>query len=155
MTQTQTHVHIGIGVSDIAQAVAFYSVLFDAEPAKVKPGYAKFQLAEPALNFSLNLTDRPGPAPEPAHFGLQVGTQGDVLRARLRLEEAGLATLVQNQTTCCYALQDKVWVSDPDGHKWEVFVTHADTEVAGDASSKECCPGSASDSDSVPAAASA
>jgi catechol 2,3-dioxygenase-like lactoylglutathione lyase family enzyme len=141
--------HLALTVSNVEQSIPFYEALFGAEPAKVKPGYAKFEVTEPALNFTLNEGEREGVLGAFNHAGVQVASTDDVLAARLRLQKAGLATFDEMDTTCCYARQDKIWVRDPDGTPWEVFVTHEDAEEFGDASElatagvdgggKSCC----------------
>jgi catechol 2,3-dioxygenase-like lactoylglutathione lyase family enzyme len=119
--------HLALTVSDVDRAATFYSALFGVEPAKVRPGYVKYDLAEPALNLTLNEGER-GSLGAFNHAGIQVASTDDVLRARARLVEAGLATFDEMNTTCCYAKQDKIWVTAPDGESWEVFVTHEDSE---------------------------
>jgi catechol 2,3-dioxygenase-like lactoylglutathione lyase family enzyme len=121
--------HLALTVSDVERSVAFYRALFGAEPSKVRPGYAKFELAEPALNFTLNRGERGEDLGAFNHAGIQVGSTDDVLRAKGRLVEAGLATFDEMDSTCCYARQDKIWVTAPDGESWEVFVTHEDAEA--------------------------
>jgi catechol 2,3-dioxygenase-like lactoylglutathione lyase family enzyme len=120
--------HLALTVSDVERSIPFYEALFGAAPAKVRPGYAKFEVADPALNFTLNEGDRDGALGAFNHAGVQVESTDDVLAARLRLQKAGLATFDEMDTTCCYARQDKIWVRDPDGTPWEVFVTHSDAE---------------------------
>ena len=136
--------HLALTVSDIHRSIAFYRALFGVEPSKVKPGYAKFEVREPALNFTLNEGERNGKLGAFNHAGIQVASTDDVLRARARLVEAGLATFDEMDTTCCYAKQDKIWVTAPDGESWEVFVTHAEsdehaTSVARDGDQVACC----------------
>jgi predicted enzyme related to lactoylglutathione lyase len=117
--------HLALTVTDVRRSIPFYEALFGTEPEKVRPGYAKFSVAEPALNFTL----REGPRDALGafnHAGIQVAATGDVLAAKERLAAAGLATFDEMDTTCCYARQDKIWVHDPDGTPWEVFVTHGD-----------------------------
>ena len=126
--------HLALTVSDVDRAIPFYSALFGAGPAKVRPGYAKFEVAEPALNFTLNEGERGEALGALNHAGIQVASTDDVLAARRRLEDGGLLTLAEMDTTCCYARQDKIWVSDPDGTPWEVFATKADAEEQG-----ACC----------------
>ena len=121
--------HLALTVSDVERSVAFYRALFGVEPSKLRPGYAKFELAEPALNFTLNRGERGGTLGAFNHAGIQVGSTDDVLRAKIRLVEAGLATFDEMDSTCCYARQDKIWVTAPDGESWEVFVTHEDAEA--------------------------
>ncbi len=120
--------HLALTVADVDRSIPFYEALFGAAPEKVRPGYAKFSLTEPALNFTLNQGDRGDALGAFNHAGIQVASTEDVLAARLRLVKAGLAAFDEMDTTCCYARQDKIWVRDPDGTPWEVFVTHADAE---------------------------
>jgi catechol 2,3-dioxygenase-like lactoylglutathione lyase family enzyme len=119
--------HLALTVSDVERSIRFYRALFGVEPTKVRSGYAKFEVPEPALNFTLNEGERDGLGAF-NHGGIQVGSTEEVLRARARLVEAGLATFDEMDTTCCYAKQDKIWVTAPDGESWEVFVTHGDAE---------------------------
>jgi catechol 2,3-dioxygenase-like lactoylglutathione lyase family enzyme len=121
-------IHIALGVADIEASVAFYSVLLGMEPTKRRPQYAKFESEEPSLNLALNELSVPHPAANPgSHFGIQVQSTADVSGATEWLKAQGLAVEVEDQVTCCYAVQDKVWVSDPDGNAWEFFVvTDAD-----------------------------
>jgi predicted enzyme related to lactoylglutathione lyase len=124
--------HLALTVSDVERSIPFYEALFGIAAEKVKPGYAKFSVAEPALNFTLNQGDRTAELGAFNHAGIQVASTDDVLAARLRLKRAGLATFDEMDTTCCYAHQDKIWVQDPDGTPWEVFATHADSDEASD-----------------------
>src|SRR3954453_3099904 len=132
--------HLALTVKDVSRSIPFYEALFGARPEKVREGYAKFSVAEPALNFTLNEGDRKELGAF-NHAGIQVASTDDVLAARLRLVKAGLATFDEMDTTCCYARQDKIWVRDPDGTPWEVFVTHADVDEPGAAAdaSAACC----------------
>jgi catechol 2,3-dioxygenase-like lactoylglutathione lyase family enzyme len=120
--------HLSLTVSDVEGSLPFYRALFGTEPAKVRPGYAKFELDEPALNFTLNEGERTDGLGAFNHAGIQVSSTDEVLMTRMRLQRAGLATSDEMDTTCCYARQDKIWVTAPDGESWEVFVTHADAE---------------------------
>jgi catechol 2,3-dioxygenase-like lactoylglutathione lyase family enzyme len=120
--------HLALTVSDVERAIPFYRALFGVEPEKQKPGYAKFSVAEPAINFTLNQGDRGDSLGAFNHAGIQVATTDDVLAAKLRLKSAGLAAFDEMDTTCCYARQDKIWVRDPDGNPWEVFATHEDVD---------------------------
>ena len=136
--------HLALTVSDLQRSIPFYQALFGVDPTKVRPGYARFEVTEPALNFTLNEGER-GEGPGAFnHAGIQVASTDDVLRAKARLVEAGLATFDEMDTTCCYAKQDKIWVSAPDGESWEVFVTHGDADpedhAAHDrAARRSCC----------------
>ena len=131
--------HLALTVSDVARSLPFYEALLGMAPTKVRPGYAKFEVEEPALNFTLNEGDRGERLGALNHAGIQVATTEDVLAARLRLQEAGLATFDEMDTNCCYARQDKIWVRDPDGTPWEVFVTHEDTDGTGERAAAPCC----------------
>jgi catechol 2,3-dioxygenase-like lactoylglutathione lyase family enzyme len=136
--------HLALTVSDVERSIEFYRALFGIEPSKVRPGYAKFEIREPGLNFTLNEGERDGELGAFNHAGIQVASTDDVLRARARLVEAGLATFDEMDTTCCYAKQDKIWVTAPDGESWEVFVTHAEsdehaTSVAREGDQVPCC----------------
>jgi uncharacterized glyoxalase superfamily protein PhnB len=116
----------------VERAIPFYEALFGTHPEKVKPGYAKFSVTEPAINFTLNQGERGESLGAFNHAGIQVASTDDVLAAKERLVAAGLAAFDEMDTTCCYARQDKIWVRDPDGTPWEVFATHEDTADAGD-----------------------
>ena len=131
--------HLALTVSDVARSIPFYEALFGVAAEKVKPGYAKFSVADPALNFTLNAGERTDALGAFNHAGIQVASTDDVLAAKLRLKRAGLATFDEMDTTCCYARQDKIWVHDPDGTPWEVFATHAHSEEAGDGAIVACC----------------
>ena len=124
--------HLALTVTDVARSIPFYEALLGVAPAKVRGDYAKFEVADPALNLTLNEGERSGALGAFNHAGIQVESSDDVLAARLRLQKAGLATFDEMDTTCCYAKQDKIWVRDPDGTPWEVFVTHEDTDEHGD-----------------------
>jgi catechol 2,3-dioxygenase-like lactoylglutathione lyase family enzyme len=121
--------HVSLNVSNIDAAVAFYEKVFGVPVTKRRPGYAKFDLESPALNLSMVEAERTGI--NASHFGIQVASTEDVLQAKARFEAAGLRTISEEETACCYAVQDKVWVEDPDGNSWEVFVVKADAPVMG------------------------
>jgi catechol 2,3-dioxygenase-like lactoylglutathione lyase family enzyme len=133
--------HLALTVSDVERSIPFYRALFGTEPVKVRSGYAKFEVTEPALNFTLNEGERSDGLGAFNHAGIQVASTDAVLRARARLVETGLATFDEMDTTCCYAKQDKIWVTAPDGESWEVFVTREDVEmdVRGRARGSTCC----------------
>ena len=116
--------HVSLNVTHIDASIAFYEKAFGVRATKRRPGYAKFDLVEPQLNLTMQEAPRTGV--NASHFGVQVASTADVVEARRRFESAGLATFVEDDVTCCHALQDKVWVTDPDGNAWEVFVVKAD-----------------------------
>lgn len=122
--------HLALTVTDVERSVPFYEALFGTAAEKRKPGYAKFSVTEPALNFTLT-QGRRSELGAFNHAGIQVQTTEDVLAAKERLVAAGLAAFDEMDTTCCYARQDKIWVRDPDGTPWEVFATHEDTDEHG------------------------
>ena len=118
-------VHVALNVRNVAASVEFYRKLFGIEPAKVRSGYAKFDVQNPPLNISLN-EHRAAGAGALSHMGIQMASTEDVLAMRQRLSEEGFALRDEMKTSCCYALQDKTWVQDPDGNQWEVFVVLQD-----------------------------
>ena len=130
--------HISLNVSAIDQSVEFYEKAFGVPVTKRRPGYAKFDLQSPSLNLSMVEAARTGV--NASHFGIQVASTEDVLEAKKRFESAGLKTLTEENTACCYAVQDKVWVDDPDGNSWEVFVVKSDAPVMREISSACCAP---------------
>lgn len=117
--------HLAINVKDVKASIEFYKKLFNIEPSKVRTGYAKFDVQNPPLNFTLNEVPF-GEQGALSHLGIQVKSTEDVLKTRDSWVERGLLTMDEMQTSCCYALQDKTWVRDPDGNEWEVFVVLED-----------------------------
>lgn len=126
---TPTRLHVAIAVTDVDRALGFYRTLFGVEPTKVRDDYAKFEVEDPPVNFTLNQTAGAKPPSTPYHYGIQVKTVEAVEVLRTRLEADGHGVEVEQNVTCCYAVSDKIWAVDPDGHRWEVFVTHADAPV--------------------------
>jgi catechol 2,3-dioxygenase-like lactoylglutathione lyase family enzyme len=120
--------HVSLNVTNIDASVAFYEKLFQVTATKRRPGYAKFDLGQPNLNLTMQEAPRTGV--NASHFGVEVAGSEDVAAAWTRFKEAGLKTLTEANTECCYALQDKVWVEDPDGNSWEVFVVKDGTSAA-------------------------
>jgi len=117
--------HLAINVRDVETSIEFYKKMFGIEPSKVRTGYAKFDVQQPALNFTLNQVsfNEQGAL---SHLGIQVATTEDVAAMKSDWQARGLAAVDELQTTCCYALQDKAWVKDPDGNEWEVFTVIED-----------------------------
>jgi catechol 2,3-dioxygenase-like lactoylglutathione lyase family enzyme len=120
-----SRVQLALRVADLDAAVDFYSRLFAAEPAKRRPGYANFAIDEPPLKLVL-LEGENGEPTRMDHLGVEVPTSDEVTAATTRLAGAGLATRTEDNTTCCYAVQDKVWVTGPGGEPWEVYTVTAD-----------------------------
>jgi catechol 2,3-dioxygenase-like lactoylglutathione lyase family enzyme len=133
-----SRVQLALRVPDLAESVAFYTQLFGTEPAKLRDGYANFAIAEPPLKLVL-IEGAAGEATRMDHLGVEVETTEAVHAATARLGEAGLATDVENDTTCCYALQDKVWVHGPGQEPWEVYVVKADADSLAKQQGSTCC----------------
>jgi lactoylglutathione lyase len=122
-----SRVQLAINVDDIEEAIAFYTKLFATEPAKIRPGYANFAVAEPPLK--LVLIENPGHGGTLNHLGVEVESTELVSATHARLSDEGLATTTEDHVTCCYAVQDKVWVDDPSGAPWEIYTVLADSDV--------------------------
>jgi catechol 2,3-dioxygenase-like lactoylglutathione lyase family enzyme len=119
-------VQLALNVNDLAESVAFYTKLFGTEPAKVRPGYANFAIAEPPLK--LILLENPGRGGSLNHLGVEVADTGAVEAEQARLAEAGLAAVDERDTTCCYARQDKFWITGaPNGERWEIYTVLQDS----------------------------
>lgn len=133
--------HVSINVRSVERSIDFYRKMLGIEPAKVRTGYAKFDVQNPPLNLALNEVPGLAAAGALSHLGLQVSSTDDVLAIRMRWAEAGLVTRDEMQTDCCYATQDKTWVHDPDGNEWEAFVVLKDNlpEVADASTATSCC----------------
>jgi catechol 2,3-dioxygenase-like lactoylglutathione lyase family enzyme len=139
-------IQLALNVDDVDAAVAFYSKLFDAEPAKRRPGYANFAISEPPLK--LVLLENPGQGGTLNHLGVEVPDTDTVDEAQTRLAAAGLASVDERDSTCCYAKQDKFWVEGaPDGERWEVYTVLADSQTffaeQADDQGDACCGGTA------------
>lgn len=134
--------HLAINVRNVESSIAFYRKMFGIEPSKVRRGYAKFDVQNPPLNFTLNEVPFKD-AGALSHMGIQVASTADVFRMRQRWAESGLVTRDEMQTDCCYAKQDKTWVHDPDGNEWEVFVVLEDNlpEKPSQSEAACCAPG--------------
>ncbi|GAA2219459.1 ArsI/CadI family heavy metal resistance metalloenzyme [Streptomyces indiaensis] len=146
---------LALRVSDLEASITFYSKLFGTEPAKRREGYANFAITEPPLKLVL-IEGRPGEETRLDHLGVEVESTEQVGAATSRLKDAGLATFEENDTSCCYALQDKVWVHGPGREPWEVYVVKADADRLGksadpDAAGDACCTGQATVGDATAA----
>jgi len=133
--------HLHVSVPDIDQAIAFYSVLFDAAPSVVKTDYAKWMLEDPRVNLAISSRAR---ATGVDHVGIQVDSNAELMALASRLKAAGAETMDQEATTCCYAKSDKSWVTDPAGVRWESFFTHGEATAYGEdeilpETSTACC----------------
>jgi catechol 2,3-dioxygenase-like lactoylglutathione lyase family enzyme len=136
-------VHISLNVRDLARSVDFYRRFF-GEPAKLKSDYAKFVTRDPEIHLALapGLAPEADAAPRPgalSHLGLRVGSGDEVERWKTGLRERGLAVEEEERTECCYALQDKFWLTDPDGNRWEIYTVLQDVETMQPAEKTGCC----------------
>ena len=138
-----SRVQLAINVENLDEAIDFYSQLFDAVPAKVKPGYANFAIDEPPLK--LVLFENQGKGGSINHLGVEVQTTEEVLTAEDRLTRADMVTTGVDETQCCYAEKTEVWVDGPDGVRWEWYVKHADSDqfenvvIDPSQSKRKCC----------------
>ena len=130
--------HVSIHVNQLEPSLEFYRKLFGIEPCKVRRGYAKFDVQNPPLNFTLNEGRSVGTGAL-SHLGIQVSSTEDVMKIRHKWMESGLITRDEMQTNCCYAAQDKTWVLDPDGNEWEVFVVLKDNLPETNVQGEACC----------------
>jgi len=142
-----SRVQLALRVADLEGSITFYSKLFGVEPAKRRPGYANFAIPEPPLKLVL-LEGEAGEATRMDHLGVEVEETALVTAATQRLKDAGLATFEENDTSCCYALQDKVWVHGPGQEPWEVYTVKADADTLGKSqdglpAAATCCTDSA------------
>jgi|SRR5438067_3773205 len=133
-----SRVQLALRVSDLEGSVAFYSKLFGTGPAKRRPGYANFAVAQPPLKLVL-IEGEPDQPTVMDHLGVEVFDTDEVGAAATRLRESGLATLEENDTACCYAVQDKVWVRGPGNEPWEVYVVKADADNLAKPTGSACC----------------
>jgi catechol 2,3-dioxygenase-like lactoylglutathione lyase family enzyme len=124
-----SRVQLALNVDDLAASIAFYTTLLGAQPAKVRPGYANFAVSEPPLK--LVLIENPGKGGSLNHLGVEVDSSDAVHAEIARFADAGLFTEEEINTTCCFATQDKVWVTAPDAEKWEVYTVLADADTFG------------------------
>ncbi len=129
--------HLSLDVRHVSQSVAFYEKVFGVSPQKQTEDYAKFDLAEPALNFSL--VSSAGKISSVDHLGIEVESTDEITGWEQRLQELGILEKVEENIACCFARQDKLWFTDPDGNAWEVFTVHEQLEVTGPLSNTGCC----------------
>jgi predicted enzyme related to lactoylglutathione lyase len=123
--------HVHVAVSDLSHSIGFYSALFAASPAVVKPDYAKWMLDDPRVNFAISTRGR---QPGLDHLGIQVENAGELQEVYARLRDAGGEVVEQGQTACCYAKSEKSWIDDPAGISWETFLTTGESTDYGDGS---------------------
>ena len=128
---------LAIDVSDLDEAIDFYSKMFATRPAKVRPGYANFAIAEPPLKLVLFEGD--GAPGSINHLGVETETAGEVTAAEARLTESGIETTGVDDTVCCYAEKTETWIEAPDGNRWEWYVKTGDADQL-DHESRTCCP---------------
>ncbi|MFF7533536.1 ArsI/CadI family heavy metal resistance metalloenzyme [Streptomyces bobili] len=133
-----SRVQLALRVPDLTASVAFYTKLFGTEPAKLRDGYANFAIAEPPLKLVL-IEGTAGETTRMDHLGVEVDSTEAVRTATTRLTEAGLPTAQENDTTCCYAVQDKVWVHGPGQEPWEVYVVKSDADTLTKQQTSPCC----------------
>jgi catechol 2,3-dioxygenase-like lactoylglutathione lyase family enzyme len=122
-----SRVQLALNVDDLESAVSFYSKLFGTEPAKLRDGYANFAIADPPLK--LVLVEGHGVPGSLNHLGVEVESREEVAAATQRLAAVGLATATEDEVSCCFAVQDKVWVDAPDGQPWEIYTVLSDVET--------------------------
>ncbi len=132
-----SRLQLALNVSNLEEAVSFYSKFFKTEPAKVRPGYANFAIGEPPLK--LVLFENPAAAGTINHLGVEVFSSEEVVDATTYLGGQGFDTDIEVQTSCCHAVQDKVWVDGPDGSRWEVYTVLSDVVPSEGASESELC----------------
>lgn len=129
--------HISLDVRDVSKSVAFYEKVFGVPPQKQVADYAKFDLTTPALNFSL--VSATGAVSAVDHLGIEVETVDEVAEWKARLQHEGILERVEDNVACCFARQDKLWFTDPDGNAWEIFTVHEQLEVTGPLRQTGCC----------------
>lgn len=146
-----SRVQLALNVDDLDASIAFYSKLFATEPAKIRPGYANFAVAEPPLK--LVLIENPGNGGSLNHLGVEVADTDTVDAEQSRLADAGFASIDERGTTCCYAKQDKFWVEGaPNGERWEIYTVLADSQTAGGpAEGSDCACDTVTDEADAPA----
>nr|BDT29872.1 VOC family protein [Bacteriovorax sp. HI3] len=133
--------HLSINVSNVSESVKFYEKVFGVKPQKMNETYAKFDLESPSLNFSMQSGDG-RKISSVNHLGIEVESADEVMQWQKKLTESGLVKLVESDTNCCFARQDKVWIQDPDGNSWEIFYVHEQLPVEGEinkSNASACC----------------
>jgi catechol 2,3-dioxygenase-like lactoylglutathione lyase family enzyme len=141
-----SRVQLALRVADLEASVAFYSKLFGVEPAKRRPGYANFAIAQPPLKLVL-IEGQPGETTRMDHLGVEVETAEEVAAATARLRAEGLAIRTEEDAACCYAVQDKVWAAGPGQEPWEFYVVKADAGNLAREGGSACCTPAASTAD--------
>ncbi|MDF0666881.1 MAG: ArsI/CadI family heavy metal resistance metalloenzyme [Nitrospira sp.] len=129
--------HISLDVRDVSRSVVFYEKVFGVSPQKQVMDYAKFDLQAPALNFSL--VSSTGDVSAVDHLGIEVETVEEIAEWKTRLQHEGILERVEDNIACCFARQDKLWFTDPDGNAWEIFTVHEQLKVTGRLSQTGCC----------------
>ncbi|MGR4064195.1 MAG: ArsI/CadI family heavy metal resistance metalloenzyme [Vulcanimicrobiaceae bacterium] len=129
--------HLSLTTSNLDTSISFYSALLDRQPAKILADYALFIAEDPGIELALALSERVAPS-SGDHFGIWVESVDDVERAIARLTRHGLVTAIERDETCCYARQTKVWTSDPEGRRWEVYAVHEEAETGSDGAGGSC-----------------
>jgi catechol-2,3-dioxygenase len=143
---TEARLHVALESTDVDKSAQFYATLFGQPPSKVRPGYVKFEVESSPVNLTLNQSPaQRRRTPGVSHFGVQVKSTDAVAAMKQRFDEAGITVRVEESVTCCYAVQDKVWVADPDGNAWEVFVTLDNNAAGPEDPAAGCCTGVAAD----------
>ena len=131
-----SRMQLALNVTDVDRAVDFYTKIFNTSPAKLRPGYANFEIVEPPLKLVLIEGEQGGTI---NHLGVEVETVQEVNDATKRLVDTGLTTFEEQGVECCYAKQDKVWVTDPDGAEWEYYTVLADSDSMAKSEASSCC----------------
>jgi catechol 2,3-dioxygenase-like lactoylglutathione lyase family enzyme len=129
--------HISLDVRDVYRSVVFYEKVFGVKPQKQVADYAKFDLKTPTLNFSL--VSSTGEVSAVNHLGIEVETVEEIVEWKTRLQHEGILEKVEDNIACCFARQDKLWFTDPDGNAWEIFTVHEQLEITGQLSQTGCC----------------
>lgn len=131
--------HLALNTNQLEKSIEFYEHLFNIKPNKIKPGYAKFEVEEPQVNLTLNETSITS-GNQLSHLGIEVKSSTEVSQQLLRMKKLGHETSYEKNTSCCYADQDKVWVTDPNGNSWEIFFVFKDSDLRNDPTNdSKCC----------------